>query len=368
MTEFGSITAPSIVGQDRPIRLLETFLRKGTIPHALLFSGIEGVGKKSVALAFAMACNCLSLAPAKDSSAASSPNEPELNATVSALNTPGVTLKAPGVCGRCKACKKIQANIHPDVLVVKPTGTVLRIAQIRDVIGQLALKPYEARYRVVIVSDAQAMNPESANAFLKILEEPPDRTILILTTHQSSDLLPTILSRCQHIRFNPVDVDLLADRLVQSNGIDPDQARMVAAMSGGSFTQALRLIGAKNSRGRILVRNWLVSEMERLGSQPIGFSLALAEKLARDKDNITEALRILKTWLRDLIVFRFHPAGVIYTDLIDRIAAKSNGTGISQTLRQIDAITLAQHKIRSNANLRLTLEAMLMEMVRAAAT
>ena len=353
MTEFGSI-----IDQDRPIRLLKTFLRKGTIPHALLFNGIEGVGKKTVALAFAKACNCLSPVPALDSAAAS-PDGYDLKAPTPA---------PPAACGRCRACKKIEANIHPDVLLVRPSGAVLRIAQIRDVIRQLALKPYEARYRMVIISDAQAMNAESANAFLKILEEPPERTILILTTHQSADLLPTILSRCQLIRFNPVSVDQMADRLQQESKIDPKLARVVATMSGGSFSEAYKLIGTQKKGGQIPLRNWLVTEMETLDRQPMAFNLALAEKLSRDKDSSAEALRILKTWFRDLVVYRFHPPKVIYTDLIERIAAKSKETSITQLLRQIEAITTAQHKIRSNTNLRLTLEAMLMEMVRAAAT
>ena len=82
----------------------------------------------------------------------------------------------------------------------------------------LAMKPYEARYRVVIISDAHALNPEAGNSLLKVLEEPPDRTILVLTAYHLHDLLPTIASRCQHIRFNPISHDVLTDVLVNQGG------------------------------------------------------------------------------------------------------------------------------------------------------
>ena len=96
-------------------------------------------------------------------------------------------LKTTDPCGCCKSCRKIQTGNHPDIIQVKPFGPLIRIGQIRDLCRILAMKPYEARYRVVIISHAQAMNPAAGNALLKVLEEPPDRTILILTAMQATD-------------------------------------------------------------------------------------------------------------------------------------------------------------------------------------
>ena len=163
----------SITDQTRPARILAAFLKKGTIPHALLFTGIEGVGKQTAARMFAMACNCLE----------DGRGQPQVNSGKKGLPD---NYKISEPCGLCRSCRKILSNSHPDVIQIKPSGYNIRISQIRDLCGILSLKPYEAKVRVVIISAAQTMNMAAGNALLKILEEPPDRTILILTATEKS--------------------------------------------------------------------------------------------------------------------------------------------------------------------------------------
>ncbi|MBW2248732.1 MAG: hypothetical protein JRF62_16445, partial [Deltaproteobacteria bacterium] len=163
------------MGQEQPIRLLTTLLQNGTIPHALLFIGIEGVGKRTAAMALAMACNCKAIKPEHFS---------ERMKIRSDGNIPSDQIKTISPCGRCNSCRKIESGNHPDIIVLNPSGPFIRIGQIRELCGTLAMKPYEARLRVVIISDAQTMNLSAGNALLKLLEEPPDRTILILTALQ----------------------------------------------------------------------------------------------------------------------------------------------------------------------------------------
>ncbi len=191
--------------QPKAYKQLSTILQKGNIPHALLFSGIEGVGKQTAAMMFAMVCNCQQLPVDSDQSG------------------PGNWLMAADNC-TCKSCKKIESGNHPDIHMVEPSGSFIRIDQIRSLCHALAMKPYEARMRVVIISNAQAMNPEASNALLKALEEPPDRTILIITAIQLSDILPTIVSRCQHIRFSPIPQKKLEAFLIEKQGVGPDDA------------------------------------------------------------------------------------------------------------------------------------------------
>ena len=182
----------SIIGQDRPIRILTTFLQNGTVPHALLFTGIEGVGKQSAAVTFAMACNC---------TGDFSENKFEWrdNRTADDHSTADPR-HITNPCGNCKPCRKIESKNHPDIIRIKPSGVFIKIDQIRALCQTLAMKPYEAGIRVVLISDAQAMNPAAGNALLKVLEEPPTGTILILVANHTADLLPTIVSRCRHIR------------------------------------------------------------------------------------------------------------------------------------------------------------------------
>jgi len=296
----------SILGQEQPIRLLNTLIQNETLPHALLFVGIEGVGKQTVAMALAMACNCKAIEPEHFS---------ERMMTRSDGNIPSDQITTISPCGRCKSCRKIESGNHPDIILLKPSGPFIRINQIRDLCSTLAMKPYESRLRVVIISDAQAMNPSAGNALLKVLEEPPDRTILILTALQTSDLLPTILSRCQHIRFNPVSRKNLESLLMQRHSANPDEAKIIAIMANGSVSKAVSMISSINRVNWINRRIWLINEVESLPVRSIGLRMAFAEKLSKRKEILAESLEVIKFWFRDLVVCEYHPEKIINRDL-----------------------------------------------------
>jgi DNA polymerase-3 subunit delta' len=227
------------------------------------------------------------------------------------------------------------------------------------------MKPYEARLRVVIISDAQAMNPEAGNALLKVLEEPPDHTILILITMQRSDLLPTIVSRCRHIRFSPIPQKILEALLVQEKGVDPDEAIIIAAMANGSFTKAVSM----SQTNWINKRNWLIKAIgldqpESLSSKPLALILAFAERLSQNREILLDSLEIIKSWLRDLVIYKYYPEKIINKDLADKIQYASQKVTVKSLLLQTEAIQTAQKNIQSNANLRLTLDVMATRLAR----
>jgi len=334
---------------------LKTFLRNEAIPHALLFLGIDGVGKTTTAKAFAKACNCAAVKnrhPSEKEDAASIP-----------VTAQDLTAKIE-ICPGCKSCNKIEKGNHPDIILVEPTGPYIRIDQIRNLCNILAMKPYEARLRVVIIKDAQAMNPAAGNALLKVLEEPPDRTILILTAMQTSDLLPTIVSRCQHIRFNPIAGNHLKTMLVEKQGADPDDAEIVTIMANGSFSKALSMIRHMKKLNWIKRRAWLINEVESLPLMPIPLCLAFAESLSKNKETLTDSLEVIKSWFRDLVVCRFHPSKVINKDIIEKIHKNSKKMTVDSLLSKIEDIHLAQRNIQLNSNLRLTLEVLMMRLAR----
>lgn len=335
-----------IKDQSLPIRLLTTFLRKGIVPHALLFTGMEGVGKKSTARLFAMACNC------------------QAPASVATVDNNRLSGFPENPCGQCKACRKIASNTHPDVIWIKPEPVLIRISQVRELNKNLALKPYEARYRVVVMSDAQSLNPEAANAFLKMLEEPPDKTLLILTAERASDLLPTIVSRCQRIRFNPLSTDSLSSMLVDQNRLDPVVAAVVAEAAAGSYGRARAFVKDKRWMDK---RNWLINQLETISVQPVENILATASRLSKKKDTVAEMLAIATCWLRDIAVYRFAPDNIINKDLAARVCAVSQNSPLNSLLDQIDAVQEAQKKLKANTNLRLTLEGLLLKLAALAA-
>ena len=150
-----------LVDQKRPARLLSAALYSGNLPHAFLFTGIDGIGKKSAAMALAMAGNCAHRLTGNTVS-------PKTGAAPDELH----------FCGKCPACKKILSGNHPDILLVAADGPIIKVDQVRTLCARLALKPYEADTRFAIIPDAHKLNPEAGNTLLKILEEPPGQTVL----------------------------------------------------------------------------------------------------------------------------------------------------------------------------------------------
>lgn len=340
----------AIVDQESIVRRLLKFKRKGNIPHALLFTGIEGAGKRKTAKVFAMACNCL-----RDDR---SPSKADDDADTSAAEADSAV-----PCGKCRACRKIHAELHPDIIFIQPLKGVIKISQVRDLCHMLTLKPYEAKQRVVIISDAQTMKPEAGNALLKLLEEPPARTLLILTAPHSRNLLPTIISRCQHLRFKPISQQTLVSLLSNEYGLHFEEAEILSALANGSVTKARSLV----ETGWISQRNWVLGVLgyekgAEKGLEDIDLSLAFSERTARRKDTIADILDIFMSWYRDLMIYPLAPEKIINKDLASHLAKASQGMDADTVLSKFEAVQKAREMIDGNANPRLTLDVMMMRL------
>jgi DNA polymerase-3 subunit delta' len=227
------------------------------------------------------------------------------------------------------------------------------------------MKPFSARQRVVIIAEAQCMNYEAANALLKMLEEPPARTLLILTALHKSDLLPTIVSRCRHIRFHPLSPRDLINVLKQASDVDAGCAATAAALSGGSLSKARQLAMPVWQQRR----NWVIraAGLDHAGQQTanrssMALALAFAGQLAQKKDLIQELLDMLKTWIRDLSIWPYRPDLVLNTDHKDTLGKVRVGLNEKQLLAMWQAVEKAQKDIAARANLRLTVDVMALSM------
>lgn len=347
LSDFQPLPATQpLFDQEKVVRFLSATLKKKTIPHALLFTGIEGVGKQNAALAYAMACNCLTRAGT--AKALESLPSDEVTGRGQA-NIP---------CGVCKTCGKILSGQHPDIIFIKPSARVIKIAQIRDLCRILTSKPYEARVRAVIISDADRLNAEAGNALLKILEEPPGQTIFMLTALQASDLLATIVSRCQQIRFNPISVKSLIGLLIESYGLTPEAAGILAKMANGSLSKARIMC----ETDWLSFRNCLINEIKTFSNQSMTRRLLFAERLCDKKERLPDALDIFQTWFRDLIVFPNTPNEMINKDMRDTIAGIYSKWQPASLHAIIEAIGTAQKRIEANANVRLVMDTLMMQM------
>jgi DNA polymerase-3 subunit delta' len=336
----------SIRGQNQPIWFLTTLLQKGTIPHALLFTGIEGIGKRMTAVAFAMACLC-------KSGQLDVNRSPFQSSTTSLQNRP---------CLNCRTCRRVASGMHPDVIRVDPEGAYIRIRQIRSLGTMLSLKSYEAGFRVVIISKANQMNAEASNALLKILEEPPDNTIIVLTALAVSELLPTIASRCQRIGFNPLKIESITLELIEKKGLNPKSAKIVAALANGSMSKAYAMI----KTDFISYRKWLLKAsgiLQSIGNGvPTWQALAFAERLSKQKERFNDSFEIIKSWLRDVLIYTYSPDKIINLDMIKEIEKLSHNESTDSLLRKLNIVENAQKVIEANGNPRLTLDVMAMQL------
>jgi DNA polymerase III subunit delta' len=350
VTDFVSIT-----DQEQPIRTLEAFWETGKVPHAMLFTGGDGIGKRSTAKFFAALCNC------------ANPKVRSHEAVLDRIDVGSSTNEAePHIepCGQCRSCRKILADCHPDFLLIEPEGKFIRIGRIRELLGILAKKPYEASCRVVVISNAHTMNPEAGNALLKVLEEPPAGTILILTASGTAELLPTIVSRCQQIRFNPLPISLLSKLLVEREGIPLEKTFFAAAMANGSYERAVTICkdGLINKRNRMIQAGGF---LELPPSQRISISelMSLALEWVEKKDGIQELLDLLAGLYRDLAIIKVSSGPLMNEDLRERIGLVADKTTRRLAVQGVEIIESTRKRLWQNANPRLNIELLLLQLM-----
>ncbi len=203
-----------IKGQDNAIRYLRNIMSSGRIAGSYLFSGPRGVGRALTAKAFIAALIC-----------------PESRGK----GTP---------CGVCPDCRKIETSGHPDVIWIKPPKNKnIKIENIRAARDELNLKPFGSLFNACVIEDAHMMTREASNALLKILEEPPARSIIVLITNKKELLLETVISRCMEVRFRPLTVPVTKELVMgAARGLGEDDALFLARFSQGSPGKALEMI------------------------------------------------------------------------------------------------------------------------------
>jgi DNA polymerase-3 subunit delta' len=219
-------------------------------------------------------------------------------------------------CGRCPSCARIAKGEHSDVRLLSPEGRggQLRAEGVREAAAEVPFRPFEGRRRVVILADAERMNPTTANTLLKTLEEPPPWATLILVTANEAALLPTILSRCQTFRFSPLAPEELETLLVTRHAFAPDRAALLAAIAGGGIARALELAEEPLDELRRQALSIASYAVERAKAEEL---VPLADGLSKDA-RLMLLLEVLLSILRDLTAKRAG-APILHRDIENEI-------------------------------------------------
>ena len=320
-----------LIGHAWAVNMLKHQIVNTALRHAYLFTGPSGLGRRTLALRFAQAINCS--------------NPPET----------GVP------CRSCRDCRQIERMQHADlfVLQVEKEAGALKVEQIRELQHSLALAAYQSRFRIALLLHFEEASASAANALLKTLEEAPAHVLLMLTASDASNLLPTIASRCEILRLWPIPIESLEKSLL-SGGVDPENARLYAHISGGRPGYANRLM---NDPSLLDSRQACLADLRYLLKASRIQKFSFAERMAKDRDQFKEHLDIWLSCWRDVLLKATH-AEVPLTniDISEELTTLAGKLEPSNVLQTVEEHRLALERLDRYVNARLLAENLLLRL------
>ncbi len=321
------------------VHALEASLRLERLSHAYLLVGPPHVGKGTLALDLARAVNCLN------------PLE--------------------GSCGECQQCLRISASRHADVRIIglrqeqgSSTRKEIGIDTVREVQHQASLKPYEGSYRVFIFDGAEHLSEEAANALLKTLEEPPPQVLILLLTSWEESLLPTIRSRCQRLELRHLPKEEVIRELLHNHDVPQQETEELARLSQGCLGWALSTLSDPS------VLETRRQRLERISSltaatleERFDYASELASLYFRDRDEVRAILYLWLGWWRDLLLLSQGTTEYVHNmNWLETLQEQVGTLTALQPLRVIESIQETLEALDQNANPRLALEVLMLNL------
>lgn len=321
-----------LIAHNWAVDILAREIATGTIRQAYMFTGLAGLGRRTLALRFTQALNC--------------PTPP----------SPG------DACRNCRTCRQIEQMAFSDLSIVEAqlSGGTLRVDQVREMLHKLALKPYEAKYRVAVLLRFEEAHPSAMNALLKTLEEPAPQVVMIITAESAESLLPTITSRCEILRLRPLAVAELSAHLQMKKDLPADLADLCAHLSAGRPGVALRL--AQNPDILENRKKWLEFHQHVLVSS-LRERFSLVEDLLKEGESLKEGLTIWTSLWRDVVLTSLNASvPVVNTDLQGEISRLTTQFGERVSIKKISLLEKTITLLEKNINPKLALEVLLLDL------
>jgi len=304
-----------ILGHEKPLNIINAYMESSRFSGGYIFSGPEGIGKKTVAKIIAQKLNC--------------------------------TAQSDRPCGNCSSCLKMEKLQHPDLHIIESESSQIKIEDIRSLQKEANFRPYEGVMKVFIIDDAHRFNPEAANSLLKVLEEPPKDSLIILITHKPQNIFKTILSRCKVIRFSPLAIAALEEVLVKDYLVDRLLAHFLSFYCEGRIGVALRLKDSK-----ILEEKNRVFDSFTLSGRQLDRNLK-----THNKEQLRSYLNILASWFRDIYLLKvgISDKELIHLDRQNDLLKLKNEFSFKQLDSMMATISESMLYLEKNINSKLLL-------------
>lgn len=320
-----------ILGHEQIKEHFKQAVQTGKVSHAYILSGEAGMGRKSLANAFALSLLC-----------------------EKGLSEP---------CMQCHACKQVLSGNHPDLIYVtheKPSS--IGVDDIREQINDTILvRPYSSYYKVYIVDEAEKMTVQAQNALLKTIEEPPSYAVILLLTTNQDAFLPTILSRCVQLKLKPLKDSVVREYLVQSLGVEEGQAEIYSAFARGNLGKAIYLVQSEEFK---FMYQKLLQLLKDVKQRDISELLEAIRMFKEEKLDIYECLDFMQLWYRDVLMYKTTKDInlLIFKDEFPAIQKISSVSGYEGLEKILEAIDKAKIRLDANVNMELVIELLLLTM------
>ncbi len=329
-----------VIGQEKVLPILQNNIAKHSLAHALLISGPPHVGKMTLAIDIARAINC------------EGDNPP---------------------CGECESCLKIENGKHSDVQVIslisqnndieEKTRTEISIDDIRQIQHMVSLPPFEGKRKAFIIEGAELMSMEAANCLLKTLEEPVTPSVFILITTNIGLIPETIASRCQEITLNPIAAAIIENTLISVYDIDKEMASLISRLSRGCFGWAFSAVQEEKYLDKYFeIRNKAMEMISAGLHERFVYAATLSTQFTRERAIVYDVLDIWLDIWRDVLLLKTElKDSVSNIDLSKQLEKWAECMHISDIRGSIQAIQETKVKLNQNANSRLALEVMMLD-------